>query len=307
MTVDEAFTETLSRIELNSARVELASTRYAAVKQVLERALPGSRVRQIGSFQRRTKIRPQNLSDELDIDIVATIGTATRIAGPGEGTTPDGAFERVKAALTGNLTYKSMSPRVDAPVVSITYADDMALEVVPAFVNEMVPARSQELDLQCYLIGTHSGQWIAADYDYDARYVSAANTKANSYLVPACKLIKTFIRNKQLGIKSFYTEVLCSLIVPDLVASWQAKGYRWSHRHVFAHSLWRISQLFGTHATLPGSNSPPVQSGLTPLGEMGAKAILTGCADVALGLTGSPEPGTVRSWNELIGNPFPPR
>lgn len=306
--VDEAFSETLSRIELNPARVELASTRYSAVKQVLERAIPGSRVRQIGSFQRRTKIRPQNLSDEVDIDMVATIGSATRIVGPGEGgTTPDDAFEKVKTALTGNLTYKSMTPRIDAPVVSIAYADDMAIEVVPAFVNKMVLARDQALDVQCYLIGTSGGQWIAADYDYDARYISVANGNADSYLVPACKLMKTFIRSQRLGIKSFYIEVLCGLIVPELISEWRRKGYRWTHQHVFAHTLSRIANSFGVSVALPGSNSPPVVSGLTNQDAMRAKEVLSKKAAVALKLMGSSSPGLVQAWSDLIGAPFPTR
>jgi hypothetical protein len=247
------------------------------------------------------------LNDELDIDVVATIGNATRIAPPGQGTTPDAAFEKVKAALTGHLTYKSMTPRVDAPVVSITYADDMTIEVVPAFVNEMVPARDQTLDVQCYLIGTSSGKWIAADYDYDARYVSTANGNANSHLVPACKLMKTFIRNQQLGIKSFYIEVLCSLFVPELISEWRQKGYRWTHQHVFSHALSRIAKSFGTPVTLPGSNSPAVVSGLTSQASTRAKEILSKKAEVALSLTGSSAPGIVQAWSDLIGAPFPTR
>lgn len=61
--VDEAFREALGRIELNPSRVELASQRYNAVKASIESALPGKTLRQIGSFQRKTKIRPVDLSD----------------------------------------------------------------------------------------------------------------------------------------------------------------------------------------------------------------------------------------------------
>jgi hypothetical protein len=67
-TVRGAFRDFLSRIELNPTRVQLASERYTAVKGVVERALPGKQVRQVGSFQRQTKIRPADLGDELDID-----------------------------------------------------------------------------------------------------------------------------------------------------------------------------------------------------------------------------------------------
>jgi hypothetical protein len=53
-----AFAELLRRLELNPTRRALASQRYNAVKQVIEENLSGATVRQIGSFQRQTKIRP---------------------------------------------------------------------------------------------------------------------------------------------------------------------------------------------------------------------------------------------------------
>lgn len=307
MTIDEAFKTTLSRIELNAARVELASGRYAAVKGALEEAIPGSRVRQIGSFQRRTKIRPRDLGDELDIDVVATVGTATRMASPGEnGLTPQGALERVKSALIGNLTYKSMSPRVDAPVVSITYADKLMIEVVPAFVNKMVKARAAPQDAECYLIGTSAGQWKPADYDYDAQYITAANAVAASYLVPASKLVKMFVRNQGLDIKSFYIEVLCSLIVPKLVSEWQAKRYKWSHHHVFAHTLSRMARQLGPPVVIPGSYSLPVSSGLDSRREGRAKDLLIDKARIALSLTDrSGDARIVEAWRALFGDPFP--
>jgi len=68
--VNEAFIELLKRIELNPARVTLASQRYNAIKTTVENALPGKTVSQIGSFQRKTKIRPADLGDALDIDAV---------------------------------------------------------------------------------------------------------------------------------------------------------------------------------------------------------------------------------------------
>src|SRR5260370_12200907 len=81
----EAFAAALSRIELNPTRVQLASQRYNAIKQVIEQALPGKTVTQIGSFQRRTKIRPLDLRDQLDIDLLVKFKTAScslfRLAG----------------------------------------------------------------------------------------------------------------------------------------------------------------------------------------------------------------------------------
>src|SRR5260370_34787175 len=101
--VDEAYNELLRRIELNSARGALASQRYNAVKTALEAALPGKTLRQIGSFQRKTKIRPVDLSDRLDIDVVVSFGRFFQYAAPGiEGTTPNRALDIVRQAVWSN-------------------------------------------------------------------------------------------------------------------------------------------------------------------------------------------------------------
>ncbi len=83
--LDEAFDELLSRIELNPTRVTLASQRYNAIKAAIENALPDKSVRQIGSFQRKTKIRPLDLSDKLDIDAIVSFGPFRRFATDGRG------------------------------------------------------------------------------------------------------------------------------------------------------------------------------------------------------------------------------
>ena len=88
-TVADAFLELLKRIELNPARVTLASQRYNSVKTTIESALPGKAVSQIGSFQRKTKIKPADLGDALDIDAVVNFGRFYKYAGAGEsGMTP---------------------------------------------------------------------------------------------------------------------------------------------------------------------------------------------------------------------------
>src|ERR1035437_490436 len=104
-TVADAFLELLTRIELNPARVTLASQRYNAVKTTIENALPGKTVSQIGSFQRKTKIKPADLGDALDIDAVISFGGFYRYAGVGEsGTTPSNALETVRRALVSEGT-----------------------------------------------------------------------------------------------------------------------------------------------------------------------------------------------------------
>src|SRR5712691_4643275 len=117
MDIKEAFAATLSRIELNPTRVQLASQRYNAIKQVIEQALPGKTVTQIGSFQRKTKIRPLDLSDKLDIDLLVKLKTANRylFGGPWVWETPEATLNKIQKVLIADQTYRIMRPRLDAP------------------------------------------------------------------------------------------------------------------------------------------------------------------------------------------------
>jgi hypothetical protein len=153
-TVKAAFAELLTRIELNPTRVELASQRYNAIKRVIESALPGKVVRQIGSFQRRTKIRPLDLSDALDVDALVSFGPAYNFSGAGEnGVTPQKALQVVRSAISSNDIYKVMEPTTDAPVVVLEYADrtPFKIELAAGYVDKMGQHSHGQNAPECYL------------------------------------------------------------------------------------------------------------------------------------------------------------
>src|SRR6266478_2779040 len=155
VSVDEAFKELLRRIELNPARVELASQRYNAVKESIETALPGKTVRQIGSFQRKTKIRPADLSDRLDIDVVVSFGSFYHYAPTGSqgGVSPAFALEIVRQGLRRNETYRVMPQSQDHPTIRLEYADQMAIEMVPAY-EDLTGQHPHGLGHPaCYIVG----------------------------------------------------------------------------------------------------------------------------------------------------------
>src|SRR5712692_1127201 len=107
--VDEAFRELLSRIELSPFRVTLASQRYNAMKASIEGALPGKTLHQIGSFQRGTKIRLADLSSQLDIEVLVSFGRFSQYSETGtEGVTPSGALQIVRLAIRSNEIYRVM-------------------------------------------------------------------------------------------------------------------------------------------------------------------------------------------------------
>jgi len=304
-TVVAAFEELLSRIELNPSRVALASQRYNAVKEVLERA--GHSLRRIGSCQRSTKIRPLDLSDALDVDAVATRATAHRIAPAGEpgGITPGRALEDLRNALCANQTYKVMEPQTDAPTVVLQYADNFSIEVVPAFIDKTGKHEHGPGQPDCYLIPKH-GDWVPADYDFDAGYISDLNNSVSIHgtLVPAIKMIKAFVRGQDIRLTSFQTECLVARIVPPAIRQWSTQSLIWGYRHVLAHFLSQVSSVLTEPIGIPGSFTPLSQ--LSPIQFAVFSASLTAKGARAWEICKiENEPQAIRAWYEFFGAPFP--
>jgi len=306
-TVGEAFTELLKRIELNPTRVALASQRYNAVKTTIEGTLPGKTVSQIGSFQRKTKIRPADLGDALDIDAVVSFGRFYKYAGAGEsGTTPSNALETVRRALVSDKTYRVMTPKKDHPVVTLQYADDMKIELIPAFADATGAHPHPGASIDCYIIGTSSGDWESADYDYDAAIISSLNGMTKQRLVPTAKIVKTYFRNVEMPLKSFDTELLVATIVPAIVAAWDAKNYSYGYEFILAQFLREASGLLTNPVQLQGSYTPPVDSGLTKSQLAGLGTFLKDRADEAWMLAKLEDKGqALRGWSDFFGDPLP--
>ena len=303
VSVDDAFKELLSRIELNPARVALASQRYNAIKNVLEAALPGKSVRQIGSFQRKTKIRPTDLSDRLDLDVVVSFGRFYNYAASGtEGTTPGRALDILRHAIWSNDTYRVMPQAQDHPSLRIEYADQMAIEFVPAFEDLTGQHSHGPTGPNCYIVGSTPYMWVPADYDYDAHLIGTLNSFTEGRLVPSIKMVKAYLRNVSAPLKSFHTEILVANIVPGLISEWKGKGYRYGYNHILAATLANISKTITVPAVLPGSFSPPVNSGLNVATLVALGTFLATKAAAAWQLCAA---NTVQGWREFFGEPFP--
>ena len=93
--------------------------------------------------------------------------------------------------------------------------------------------------------------------------VSSLNAQSKAKLVPTVKMVKAYFRNKDLPLKSFHSEVLASNIVPGIIADWDAKGYRYGYQHILSEFLKLVSSIVTLAVQLPGSYSPPIDSGLS--------------------------------------------
>lgn len=306
VTVDAAFEELLRRIELNPARVSLASQRYNAVKSTIEGSLPGKTVTQVGSFQRKTKIRPADLGDSLDVDVVVSFRRFTEYARDGRGVSPGDALEIVRKALAANQTYRVMTPQKDHPVVTLTYADDMSIELTPAFVDATGAHPHPGLSAECYVVGSASGAWVPADYDYDALMISSLNGRSGKKLIPMIKLVKAYFRNAKVSLKSFHTELLVSGTIPSIVNEWNEKNYSYGYQFLLAEFLRRASRVMTNPVQLPGSYSPPLNSGLSQLFLASLGTFLSGRADVAWKICAIKSTSeAVAEWRAFFGEPFP--
>lgn len=307
LTVKEAFNELLRRVELNPTRVQLASTRYNAVKAHIEQVLPGKSVVQVGSFKRRTKIRPIDLGDALDVDARVEFGTAYNFATGSEGITPQRAIEIVSSALSANKTYKLMAPVVDMPVVVLEYADQFKIELTPAFVDKLGQHNHAD-GVSCFLIPRNATEWMTADYDYDASIITGINQSADvaGILVPTIKMLKSFLRPRDLPISSFHVEVLAARVIPGLVASWAGKS--WGLEHILAGFLSQVGASLNGAVGLPGSYSQPVDlKSSSVLQRQRCIQCLSEWGQVAWDICGmtAVDQEKVRAWRQFFGDPFP--
>jgi hypothetical protein len=311
-TVEAAFATLLRRIELDPTRSALASSRYQAVKETIEAALPGSMVKLIGSFQRKTKIRPGDLSDELDIDLMVILGPFTYYAPPPVGILPDTALNRVRKALASNAVYNVMEPVSDAPVVVLEYADKFTfkIELVPALIDKTGAHDHLDVAIDCYIVPSSSSNvWQIADYDFDAATISAVNQRADvkGMLVPFIKIAKTFLRNDEAPLKSFHVEALATFAVSEASARWTREGLTWGYQHLLAEFLTTASAMVSAGPSkLPGSHSPAVNSDLTATETADVAFYLKNRGAAAWQLCArKDEQGVIEAWRNFFGAPFP--
>jgi hypothetical protein len=232
--VGRAFGELLSRLELNPTRSALASQRYNAIKSVVEGSLSGATVRQIGSFQRRTKIRPIDFSDQLDVDALVVLGDSFAVRDGG--VTTNSALASVLNVLRRSGIYGEMDPKADAPVIVLDYADSFRMELAVGY-RDLTGARPRAGN-PCYLVSGANG-WLPADYDYDAAVIQRLNQdpRVGGRLVPTIKVLKHLVRANGIPLKSFHLEILAALILPTAVAEWAQGGATWGIEHAVARIL----------------------------------------------------------------------
>lgn len=190
-TVIEAFEDFKSNLELSASFQKAASTHHNAVRDWIQSRGLNIKTKLIGSLQRKTRIQPRSERDSFDIDILVILGRFDRWVSSG-GVSPSHALDKVEALVAQNEAYQRMGPETDSPAITLEYADDVNLELVPAYRDHVGEAPdgtpTPPVDRGYWI--PKNNRWAIADYDYDAEYVSEANAQGKCHLVPTIKMLK---------------------------------------------------------------------------------------------------------------------
>lgn len=305
--LEEAFSILLSRLELNPARVRLASERYDAIKTHLESRLQNVEVKQVGSFRKKTKIRPGDGGDRIDLDVIVCLGSFTGYSDfPRAGITPNDALRTVQDALKDNAVYRMMRPRIDAPTIVLDYSDDFSVELIPCY-RDLSGRYPRFFGSACYVVGMN-GNWEPADYDYDAEFLTQLNQSSDvdGRLIPAIKITKAFLRNHEISIKSFFIEIVCAQHLPNILRFAKLFNADLGYARNLHIILDKLADELGMKLSFPGSHTPLAESGLSPLEELFIKNRLKKLAQDARTLCNTfNSTALMDRWCGFFGSPFP--
>lgn len=299
----KAFEKFRENLELKPTFDGLIQQKHRAVRGVVERTMPGSKTKLIGSVGRKTRIHPRE-EDEFDIDILVEMGSFYRWVSSG-GISPNLAGGKLKKAVTESERYKSMNPEVDHPVVLFEYADGVKVELIPAY-RDMIGASSD--GKQRGVVGRgywipKNGKWELVDYDFEMDYISSRNLVADGYLVPTVKMLKALKRELFSDMSSFYLEVLAALIIPYVVKTARDNYIPITYHYLVREFISIAPSLFGISVGVPGSNSKEML--LSDQEQVAYSRIYIAIQkhiDAHDNLEASKQ---IKAWKEVLGNPFP--
>lgn len=292
-------------MELDPTLAESVSTRHTAIRTYLQNNHPSFKdSKLIGSVARKTRIRPGS-GKKFDIDILVIAGENNGWVASG-GITPQAIFDQLYTTVNGSVRYGGMNPYQDAPTVTVTYADEIQAQLVPALID-MVGKDQWGNELGSVGRGywvVKNGMWHMADYDYEAEYISKQNDASSGYLVPAIKMLKAIKQKYFPELDSFPLEILAANNIPLSVIVKKS-----NNNPVFYHDL---LQDFFTDAPAQlsnpikifGSKSAPIVLDPDKVQRL-TKTFVT-IANYIRAINAAPQQGTkVEMWRELIPDHFP--
>lgn len=281
------------------------------MRKWLEKHDPKIKTHLIGSLQRQTRIQPRPDKGTFDIDILVVLDSFVRWVDPGEvGTTPAVALETVKGIVAQNETYERMGPETDSPTIALDYAGDIKVELVPAYVDDIGYASDRTTPTlpkgRGYWIPKNSREWLIADYDHDADYISRENERSGDHLIPVIKMLKAAKRHLFPQMQSYHLEVLATSIIPSVVAYFEGRGQTasfpllvWGFFTMASDEVLRASQI-------PDSKSPPADRYLAWSQKQELSQLFRTYAEDCKNVLSMSDADAIRAWGRLFGSFFPP-
>lgn len=303
--MNEHFLKLKSNLELDPALAESISTRHTAIRTYLQNNHPDFRdSKLIGSVGRKTRIHPGS-GKKFDIDILVIVGNGYGWV-PSGGVTPQAALDQLHTTIDKSARYGDMNPFQDAPTVTVTYADEIQAQLVPAYVD-MIGKDQWGNELGSIGRGywvVKNGMWQMADYDYEAEYISKQNEASSGHLIPAIKMLKALKQKYFAELDSFPLEILATNNIPLSVIVKKA-----NNTPVFYHDL--LQEFFADASTqlsvpigIPDSKSARIS--LDPDRVQRVSKIFVTLADYIRMINTTPQRGQkVEMWKKLFPDHFP--
>jgi hypothetical protein len=215
------FLKLKENLELSPSFDQIVQVRHSAVRSALENKAAAIRdTKFIGSLQRKTRIQPRQ-GEQFDIDILVVLGEFANWLTPGDpnGIYPQQALDYLFGSVRDSDRYSTKSPIKDAPTIALQFADNVKVELVPAYrdmIGHSPDGVNQFQKGRGYWI-PKNGRWEFSDYDFEAKYVTDMNDASDGYLVPTIKMLKAAKRLHFPQLNSFPLEILATQTVPAIV------------------------------------------------------------------------------------------
>ncbi len=189
--VDEGFTDFLSRLTPTPGESDAAKGHRASIKACLDANFDLKNFYRTGSFGNGTSI-----SGYSDVDYFASISRNDLNQNSGTSLT------RVRNVL--HSRFPASGVRVSCPAVKVPFGTDAkeSTEVVPADYMYRTPE-----DHRVYEIADCSGGWMRSSPDAHNAYVRDADQRLSNAVKPLIRFIKAWKYYRQVPISSFYLEL----------------------------------------------------------------------------------------------------
>lgn len=294
------FAKLRQNLELTNTFDALVQARHASIRS----AVTAQDSKLIGSLQRRTKIQPIVLADSFDIDILIVLGEFNGWVSAG-GITASTALNDLYNRVLQSDRYTKKDPRQDAPAITLSFADNFQVELIPAYVDRVGhnPAGfSHSPTGRAYWI-PKNGYWELADYDFDAQYISERNEASKGYLIPTIKMLKAIKRLHFREFNSFALEILAARVIPTAIATLERASSPITYPGLLRLFFNAAKEMLANPLQIPGSLSSAIA--FDAFNALAFASRFDALATRLDQILACPDHEQIEGWRQLFGSPFP--